>query len=101
MPEYQGFCGPSNPSQSLLADCEKTVNLHLETIGSQGVPSQLALYPTPGQQRFTLDLADADFRGSISVNGRAFVVVGGTFLETLSDGSFGIRGFVTMDSRPA
>lgn len=26
MPPYQGFCGPSNPSQSLQADCERLMN---------------------------------------------------------------------------
>lgn len=99
--DYVGFCGPSNPSQSLLADCERTVNLHLETIGSQGAPSQLALYPTPGQQAFTVALSDADPRASISVNGRLFTVIGGSFIELVPPGLEVVRGFVTRDARLA
>ncbi len=42
-----GFVGPSAPSQSPIADCERTVNYYVEPL-SQTARSRAALYPSPG-----------------------------------------------------
>jgi hypothetical protein len=95
MPEYQGFCGPSNPAQSPIADCERTVNWYLER-GALGD----ALYPTPGQSLF-LTTADLEPRGGISVNSLTYAVIGTGFYELSSNGTSTLRGRVAQDGNPA
>src|SRR5690242_4130845 len=46
--------GPSYQSQSLAADCQRTVNWYPESIESGDGKSRIALYPTPGLKYFTL-----------------------------------------------
>lgn len=97
---YQGFCGPSNPSQSVIADCERLINWYPERVESPAAPTGLALYPVPGQRAFcTVDASDV--RGGWAMGGRAFVVSGDGFFEIGSDGTWTRRGTVANDGFPA
>lgn len=98
---YRGFCGPSNPSQSVQADCERTINFYPERVESPAAPTDMALYPTPGFQS-KLTLADVGARSSIfSMAGRSFVVSGSGFYELFSTWTSIKRGVVAQDNYPA
>ena len=67
-----GVIGPSYPSQSPIADAERTMNWYTEIIESQGGKSAMALYGTPG---LALAVAIAGpVRGCLAINGRCFFV---------------------------
>jgi hypothetical protein len=100
MPPYNGFAGPSNPSQSLQADCERLINYYVERSESPAAPSGAALYPTPGQTTFAT-FPDIQPRAMWSQNGRAFKVVGTGLYEFFSDGSWTLRGTVALDNNLA
>jgi hypothetical protein len=100
---YAGFCGPSNPSQSLQADCERLVNMYVERVESPFAPAGAALYPTPGFETL-VTTADNDARGGFSVAGRCFAVIGTGFYElfyTNGVWSSTKRGTVATNSNPA
>lgn len=80
---YRGFCGPSNQSQSLIANTERTVNLYFERVQSPYAPTDGALYPTPGR-RALFTVADIGDRGSFTAAGRAFVARGGGVYEVFA-----------------
>jgi hypothetical protein len=100
VPPYAGFCGPSNPSQSVQADCEKLVNWYVERVESAAAPTGAALYPTPGQRNF-LTTVDVEPRAIYGVGGRCFGVVGTGFYEFFADGTDAKRGIVASDLFPA
>lgn len=100
MPRYPGFCGPSNPLQSVLADGEQTMNWYYEPVQAEGSPVDAMLLPTPGQVE-RLRVADVGARGGISVAGRTFIVVGGGFYELFENGLSTKRGTVAQDGNPA
>lgn len=98
---YAGFCGPSNPSQSLLADGERLVNWYVERISQQFAPTEAALYPTPGQSAY-ITTSDVGVRAIMSeINGRAFAVVGTSFRELFATRTSTIRGTVAQNQYPA
>jgi|SRR5262245_49413022 len=95
MPSWPGFLGASNPMQSALADCSRLINWYMEPVDS--VTGRPALYPTPGQQAFvTVD--DLNARALASMNNRTLGIVGTTFGEIFSGGTFTKYGSVTLDS---
>jgi len=100
---YRGFCGPSNPTQSVIADGEVLRNWYVERVESPFAPVGAALYPVPGASRFIQagQITDVGARGGISVNGRHFVVVGKGFYEIFVTGLAIKRGVVAEDSNPA
>ena len=100
MPAYNGFIGPSNPLQSVIADGERTMNFYVEHVQSPSAPAQDMLLPTPGQ-RPALLVSGVGLRGSFEMNGRAFIVVGPTFYELFSTNTVTSRGTVAQDSNPA
>lgn len=97
---YQGFCGPSNQSQSLPANCERLINWYPETIESPAAPTDMGLYPCPGQQLF-LTTGDTEPRAAWQSNGRAFVIIGPTLYEVFSGGTKTNRGTVAQDANLA
>jgi hypothetical protein len=99
MPRYPGFCGPSNQTQGLLSDFERSMNWYVEP-NAMGSGLGPALYPTPGQREF-LRVSDVGTRGGISVAGRTFAVVGGGLYELFSGGTSTKRGTVAADANPA
>lgn len=94
MSSYPGFIGPSAPSQSLLADCERSVNWYQEIEGPQHV-----LYPTPGEAPF-IRVTELGGRALFSM-GRTFAVMGTGFYELFSTGTTINRGTVAQDNYPA
>jgi hypothetical protein len=95
---YPGFIGPSGPSQSPLATCERTVNWYVEPADSpSGLP---ALYPTPGQTAFAT-ANDANTRALYTMNARTFGVIGSSFGELFAGGTFTKYGTVTLDAHLA
>lgn len=97
---YAGFCGPSNQSQSLIANAERTVNLYYEKIQSQYAPTEGALYPTPGR-RALFTVADIGDRGSFTAAGRAFHVRGGGLYESFDVAVPNKIGAVAQDNNKA
>jgi hypothetical protein len=100
MPLYPGFCGPSNPSQSVQADGERTVNWYLERIDSAAAPATVALYPTPGTTPLVV-LPQGGVRAAWALGDRAFVVSGGGFYEITGSWGYTLRGSVALDANPA
>lgn len=104
---YPGFIGGSAPSTSAIATSERTVNFYLESIGTEGSQSKVALYPTPGQSAWLTAassggvLTDVGGRGGIWTGSRAFVVIGSGFYEVFTDATITKRGTVAQDSNPA
>ena len=94
-----GFCGPSYTSQSVTADCQRSMNWYPESIESQLGKSAMALYPTPGLTLFTS--ISGPIRGMLEINGRMFAVGAGTLYEVLATPSVIERGTVGNDGKPA
>ena len=101
MPNYQGFCGPSNPSQSVQADCERTINFYVERVESPAAPTDAALYPTPGFEPFLSTTAVGARSSIFSMAGRTFVVIGPGLYELFAGGTSTLRGTVAQDNYPA
>jgi hypothetical protein len=105
MPRWTGFIGGSNVSQSLIADCEETYNLYVETAQSEGATSPRGLFSSPGYQRWTggaaSGVADIGGRTSLYANGRLFQVWGGGFYEVAANGTCTKWGAVVVDANPA
>jgi hypothetical protein len=101
MPPFPGFIFGSNPSQSLIADNEQTMNLYVEPIDSAGASTKAALYPTPGfVPRITVP--DVGARALFDMAARTFGVVGGVYYEFFPlQGGFAARGTVQEDARLA
>jgi len=97
---YPGFIGTSNAAPTLIANCERSVNLYAASVDSPFAPTGVALLSTPGQSVFATS-TDIGGRGALSVAGRAFVVIGTSFYEVLSTGSVTLRGAVAVDANPA
>lgn len=95
-----GFCGPGYTSQSIIADCQRLVNLRLEAIESQQGKSGFALYPEMGSKLFAT-LPDAPVRGMKEINGRLFAVGGSTFCEVGANKAVTDIGAVSNDGKPA
>lgn len=100
MPLYEGFCGPSNPGQSVIADGERCVNFYQETVQSEFAPARSVLCPTPGR-RPLLTVPDVNCHGVFSMGGRSFAVVGAGLYEFYEDWTYTKRGTVAQDSNPA
>lgn len=99
MSRWTGFVGGSHTSQSLIASCERTVNLYVETLG-RNAKAEAALFQTPGFQAWQT-VADIDGRGAVVANGRLFWVIGGGFYEFSSTGVATKHGTVAQDANPA
>lgn len=99
---WPGFVGGSDTAQSLIADCEKTVNLYVERLGPTAKNSA-ALFPTPGFRTWGSSTSDVGCRGAVNVPGRGiFVIFGGGLWEFSSAGGVGTRrGDVAQDEHPA
>lgn len=93
MPVYPGFIGPAYRSQSMLADCERLVNLYPEKMESRGAKYPYALYPTPGLLTFVRASVNA-VRAMFAEKARAFALFGGQLKEVFSDGTTTDRGAV-------
>jgi len=97
--KYPGFIGNSDESQSVIADCEFTMNWYFEQLPKGGKNSG-ALYPTPGFSEW-LSVTDIGLRAGLEINGRVFAVVGGGFYELFSSATSTRWGAVVQDSNPA
>jgi hypothetical protein len=93
-----GIIGSSYTSQSVIADCQRTMNWYQENIESQMGASAAALYPTPGLSVFAAIAGPV--RGLLEINGRLFAVGAGNFYEINSAGSPTSYGAVGNDLQP-
>lgn len=93
------FIGGSNTSQSLIASCERTVNLYVEKLPRSG-KNEAALFQTPGFQAWQT-VADLGGRGAVVANGRLFWVIGAGFYEFSSTAVPTKWGTVAQDANPA
>lgn len=94
--KYPGFCGPSYSAQSPIVAQERTVNFYEEVSEVEGEKDDIHLYPTPGVEEFAV-AGENPGRASFHQNGRAWVVIGETFYEVLSNGTLTSRGTVAVD----
>lgn len=94
-----GFVGPTYSSQSVIADCQRTMNWYPEAIESGQGKSQYAMYETPGLTLFCA-LPTSPVRGSIRINSRAFKVSGAVLYEIFGDGTYAARANVGNDGNP-
>lgn len=103
MPAYPSFCYGSYPSQSPIADLERTMNWYPEPIESPGSTWQAALYPTPGQQSFIAapSVSDVNTRALFSMSNRTHGVVGGGIYELFQTNTATRRGPCAQDNYPA
>jgi len=97
---YRGFCGDSNPTQSVIADGERTVNWYKEIVQSQAAPTGAALYPTPGQSVLCTS-GSMGTRALWQQGSRAFAVIGDTLYEVSDTWALTNRGTVKHDANPA
>lgn len=93
------FIGPSYPSQSVSADCQRTINFYLEQIESGTGINDFVLYWTPGLLAFTT-LGGGPIRGLWPGENRLFAASGTELYEVFSDGTFHDRGFIGNDGKP-
>lgn len=95
-----GFIGSSDRSQSLIANCERTMNYYIEVL-PRSSKNKAALYPTPGQQVFIV----TDFvntRALFTMNDMTFAVVSNHLMTLASTGNATVIGFpMTLDENPA
>ena len=102
MTAYQGFCGPSYPSQSVIADPEVCVNFYPEVSESPSSASRQFLYPTPGVVTFTTAAQGRQVRQlhSIIADGveRCWAVISNTLYDVSASGTLTSRGTVSEDS---
>jgi hypothetical protein len=80
MPSYPFIYG-SNPSQSVIADSERTMNLYVEGVDSPNAASRAVLYPTPGFVPQMTVASDRGARALFDLAGRTFGVIGTNYLE--------------------
>jgi hypothetical protein len=108
--KWPGFCGPSNVTQSSLADCERTVNFYLENVESDFGTAKAAMYSRPGV--LTIDAAPSGGgRAHIFTSGREFVIIATKLYEVPelltpsidgpSTSQLIDRGTVASDQNPA
>ena len=97
---YPAFVYGSSPSQSPLADLERTINWYLEPVEAPGAGLDAVLYPTPGQSSFVA-VSDVGTRALFSMASRAHGVVGGHIYELFAAMTATSRGAVAQDSNPA
>lgn len=95
-----GLIGPSYQSQSLTADCQRTMNWYTEIIESTYGKSAMALYPCPGTSLFCTLPGGGPIRGQLEINGRAFAVSKTNFCELFANGTFNVIAQVANDNLP-
>lgn len=96
---YPGFIGSTDKSQSIIANCEVTMNWYVALL-ARSSKNQTALYPTPGQQSF-VTVTDVGARALYSLNDRTFAVVGTGLHELNANGTTTLRGTVAQDNNQA
>lgn len=101
MPDYPGFIGGADETQSPLADGERTVNWYVERAETGASAAPLALYPTSGVTRVATATTSPG-RGTLTAQGRVFAVMGNAFLE-LDPVAYTLttRGTVASNTNPA
>jgi hypothetical protein len=83
---FKGFIGPSYQLQSLSVDCQRTVNLYLETdeMGTGNEGEMMSLVGTPGLRKL-LSLPTGPLRGAYTDSTGQLWAVGGNVLYQVSD----------------
>ena len=95
-----GFVGGTYSSESVLADCQRCMNLYPESVESGMGKAAYVLYPTPGLTLFA-KLPGRSVRGELAINGRFFAVAGTTLYELNSKGAIvGSYANLTDDGNP-
>lgn len=98
---YPHFINGSYRPESVVVDCEETINLFYAKSQSEGAKSRDALYSTPGfSQRASVP--NGPGRGAITIGtGRVFCVIGTGLYEYFQNNTYVLRGTVAIDGNPA
>jgi len=103
---FDGLVGPSYPSFSVNADCQRSMNLYREIMESQHGKSPSVLYSAPGKSLFCT-LPGGASRCLFTIKqlsprtDRVFAVGGAKLYELFSNGTFTERGTVIDDGLQA
>ena len=103
MARYPGFVFGSDPSQSPLADPQRTINWYPEPIQAPGVPSSAVLYPTPGWRTYA-DTGYIGCRALYAIDGQCYAVVGAGLFGLAEDHSvtqLNSSQLMAVDDNPA
>jgi hypothetical protein len=97
---WQQWCAGAYTTRSPVIDSEACLNLFPETIDAAENPKRVALYGTPGLKTL-LTASITSCRGTYTINGRTFAVIGTTFGEVnLTLNTFTSLGSVASDNAP-
>ncbi len=77
---WPAFVGPAYATRSPVMDAEALINLYVETVSSQGNLKKANLYGVPGMRPF-LTAATSNCRGSFTMDGRIWTVIGSVLYE--------------------
>lgn len=100
MARVPGFIGPSYTDRSLPVNAERSVNLFVEKVESNGGSNDVILRATPGKRTFAT-MGDAPIRALFAQDDRAWCVAGVTLYELYSTGGYTPLGTVAADDNPA
>jgi hypothetical protein len=86
----------------VIATSERTVNLYVEKVGTQGTQNKTALFPTPGFSTWnTTPTTDTGGRAALQIDGRTFAVMGGGLYQAFNTRTLTKLGSVLLDSNLA
>jgi hypothetical protein len=97
---FPAFVGPTYSLPATSADVERCINLIPERMESQGAKAPVVYVDAPGLRTFAVATA-APGRGCFAQNGRAFAVLGSSFIEIEDDGTKIVHGVVASTNQPA
>lgn len=92
------FVGPSYPLATGKADRQRSVNLFLQRIETDG-KAKFILQSVPGLATFAASLGEP-IRGTIEVGTRAFAIAGAVVYELHADGTTDVLGSISTTSGP-
>ncbi len=99
MAVFKDFVGPAYTADSLVADAQATMNLHLEAIESGDGQNTRYLRLKPGLT-LAATCATSPIRGIWIGEGRMFVVAGINLIEVASNNGLTVLGSVESDGLP-
>lgn len=99
MQPFAGFVGPTYQSRSIVADCQRTMNLYPEIIESGSGKSRIVFHRVPGLRSF-VTLPKSPVRAIFESNGTVLVAAGPRLYKLLSTGSYTEIGTIADGSGP-
>lgn len=99
MQPFAGFVGPTYQSRSIVADCQRTMNLYPEVVESGTGKARIVFHRVPGLRAFST-LPTSPVRGIHESNGVVVVAAGNYLYRLLSSGSYSPIGEIAAGAGP-